>query len=185
MNGNANIMCEKYLLKDTIMCIDKATISQNIVQNFSTTLAIPANIYPSMCIEHCRAIEGQTYALVGQISCGCATKLLFNATRPLNRNIGVNKDMTKCGDTSSFSKMGNSYGKNIDILRQSPAVFPGVSYFFPILVEGPRGGKYTICQKYSKESLKYFFLQKCSIDFSSDLNIKSRGENGLIWVEKH
>jgi hypothetical protein len=127
-------MCEKYLLKDTIMCIDKSTLSQNIVQNFSTTLAIPANIYPSMCIEHCRAIEGQTYAIVGHISCGCATKLLFNATRPLNRNIGVNKDMTKCGDTSSFSKMGSVSGNNIvcHLNGQSPHCFSGISFFFHI-----------------------------------------------------
>ena len=111
LNSNANIMCEKYLVQDTIMCLNKTTLSQNVLQNASTTLAFPVYFYPSMCIEHCRAIDGQTYAIVDESSCTCATKLQFNSTRPINTNAGVFKDMTQCGDTSSYSKIGSPTGK--------------------------------------------------------------------------
>ena len=113
LNSNANIMCEKYLVKGTIMCLNKTTLSQNIATNASTTLAFPVNFYPSMCIEHCRAIDGQTYAIVDESSCTCATKLLFNASGPTNSAAGVFKDMTQCGDTSSYSKIGSPTGKLI------------------------------------------------------------------------
>jgi hypothetical protein len=109
--ATANVLCEKYLVKDTIMCLDKINLDQNIQLDSSTALTLPVNFYPSMCIEHCRATDGQTfnYAIVDQAKCVCGSKLLFDASLPAN-NAGVKKEISQCSETPSFSKIGNGIG---------------------------------------------------------------------------
>ena len=68
-DGNAaKILCEKYIDMDTIMCLGKTTLVQNIQFNTSTKLNFLKNYYPSMCLEHCRALDDINYAIVDQAS---------------------------------------------------------------------------------------------------------------------
>ena len=64
----ANILCEKYIDMDTMMCLRKPTLVQNVQLNASTKLNFLLNYYPSMCLEHCRALDGMNYAVVDQAS---------------------------------------------------------------------------------------------------------------------
>ena len=54
---SANVLCEKKLIKDNLMCLDKTNLTGLIVYNASSEITIPLRFTASMCIEYCRGNE--------------------------------------------------------------------------------------------------------------------------------
>lgn len=58
----ANVVCEKKLVRDVIMCVDKTTLATSVNLNASTSISISSfdqtNYFKaSLCIEYCRGTD--------------------------------------------------------------------------------------------------------------------------------
>ena len=54
---NAYVLCEKKLIRDLKMCVDKTTLSANVNVNDSTLVTFARRFKSSMCIEYCRGTD--------------------------------------------------------------------------------------------------------------------------------
>ena len=54
---SANVLCEKKLIKDSLMCLDNTDLTSLMVYNASSEITIPLRFTASMCIEYCRGNE--------------------------------------------------------------------------------------------------------------------------------
>jgi hypothetical protein len=54
---SANVLCEKKLIKDTLMCLDKTNLTGLMVYNALSEINVPLRLTASMCIEYCRGNE--------------------------------------------------------------------------------------------------------------------------------
>lgn len=52
--SNANILCEKKLVKDSKLCLAKGSLATSLNLNTSTSITISQRYKSSMCIEYCR-----------------------------------------------------------------------------------------------------------------------------------
>jgi hypothetical protein len=59
---SANVLCEKKLARDVVMCVDKTTLPANVNLNASTSISIsslgqPNYVKSSVCVEYCRGTD--------------------------------------------------------------------------------------------------------------------------------
>ena len=55
--SNANILCEKKLVRDSKLCLTKTSLATSLNLNASTAITISQHYKSSMCIEYCRGTE--------------------------------------------------------------------------------------------------------------------------------
>ena len=105
--GSANVLCEKKLIKETLMCLDKTNLTGIMIYNASSQITVPFRFTASMCTEYCRgnATTGYQYAIVSQSTCTCGSQLLFNASVP-DANAGYRLDITSCGLSAANTLIG-------------------------------------------------------------------------------
>ena len=58
--SSANILCEKKLVKDSILCLDKSNLTGILSYNASTTISISSRMSATFCIEYCRGLSAGT-----------------------------------------------------------------------------------------------------------------------------
>ena len=54
--GSANVFCEKKLVRDSILCLDKSNLTGILSYNQSMTLSIASRMTATFCIEYCRGL---------------------------------------------------------------------------------------------------------------------------------
>ena len=62
--STSNVLCEKSLVKDARMCLNKTTLATSITTNQTTLINLPTYATASSCIEYCRGTIGNQVFLV-------------------------------------------------------------------------------------------------------------------------
>jgi hypothetical protein len=103
------IMCEKSLIKDSIMCLDKSNLQSNVAMNTSSAISILSHNSAAVCIEYCRGWSNQSYAVLNSNVCTCGSSLLFDPQITESAN-GTKKPLRFCPYSPAFSKIGSDSG---------------------------------------------------------------------------
>jgi len=111
--GSANVLCEKKLIKETLMCLDKTNLTGIMLYNSSSEITVPFRFTASMCTEYCRGNDttGYQYAIVSETTCTCGTQLLFNASAP-DANAGYMLGINFCGLSAANTLIGKDVNKS-------------------------------------------------------------------------
>ena len=79
----ANVVCEKKLVRDVIMCVDKTTLATSVNLNASTSISISSfdqsNYFKaSLCIEYCRGTDSSQVRMAAYFAFLQHTKMPIN-----------------------------------------------------------------------------------------------------------
>jgi len=99
-------LCEKSLIKDLTMCIDSKNLQTNMNVNTSSSINILSHNSAAICIEYCRGWSDQSYAVLKNKVCTCASSIMFDPNIQKSTT-GIRRPLSSCLNSASYSKLGN------------------------------------------------------------------------------